>query len=139
LAEHLNEDQHANTQQLPGKVFAQDERRFGLMTLLRRMMTGQGVKPLAPFQLKDQTLYLYGGVDPLTGDQFFFSFSPLESSGFQAVIDQVSAAVSTTLNILLREQGTFHRAKALEIPQNLSCMVQPAANPELPPIERVWQ
>lgn len=121
------------------KVFAQDESRLGLMTIIRRIITGKGVKPIAPFQHTYKTLYLYGVVEPLTGDHFFFSFSHLDTICFQAFIDQVAATFSDTFNILLLDRGTFHRAKALEIPQNMYFIFQPAANPELNPIERVWQ
>jgi hypothetical protein len=121
------------------KVFAQDESRLGLMTIMRRMITGKGVKPIAPCQPKDKTCYLYGVVEPLTGDHDVFVFSHLDSICFQAFLDQVSATFSDTFNIMLLDRGTFHRAKALEIPQNMSFIFQPAATPELNPIERVWQ
>jgi hypothetical protein len=139
FTQHLNEARQANTQQLPVKVFAQDESRFGLMTIMRRIITGKGVKPIAPFQHTYKTLYLYGVVEPLSGDQFFFTFSHLDSVCFQAFIDQVSETFADTFNIMLLDRGTFHRAQDLEIPQNLYFIFQPAANPELNPIERVWQ
>jgi hypothetical protein len=120
-------------------VFAQDESRLGLMTIMRRIMTGKGVKPIAPFHHKYQTFYLYGVVEPLTGDHCFFVCSHLDSICFQAVIDQVSATFSDTFTIVRLDRGTFQRAKALEIPQNRSVIFQPPANPELNPIERVWQ
>lgn len=121
------------------KVFAQDESRFGLMTILRRIITGKGVKPIAPFQHKYQTLYLYGVVEPATGDHVFFSFSHVDTICFQAFLDQVAAMFSHTFNIILLDQGTFHLAIELEIPENVALIFQPAATPELNPIERVWE
>lgn len=121
------------------KVFAQDESRLGLMTIMRRIITAKGVKSIAPFQHKYKTFYLYGVVEPLTGEHFFFTFSHLDSLCFQAFIDQVAETFSDTFNIFLLDRGTFHRAKDLEIPQNMYFIFQPAANPELNPIERIWQ
>jgi hypothetical protein len=68
----------------------------------------------------------------------FVSCAHLDPICFQAFIDQGAATVSATLNLLRLARGTFHRAKALEIPQQLSCICQPAANPALTPRERVW-
>jgi hypothetical protein len=121
------------------KVFAQDESRFGLMTIIRRIITRRGVKPIAPFQQKYKTLYLYGVVEPQTGDQFFFTFSHLDSVCFQVFIDLVAERFDDTFNIVLLDRGTFHRAQALVLPQNMYFIFQPAATPEVNPIERVWQ
>lgn len=33
----------------------------------------------------------------------------------------------------------FHKAKRLQIPENIVLLFQPAHSPELNPIERVWQ
>lgn len=121
------------------KVFAQDESRFGLMTIMRRVITARGIKPIIPFQHKYKTFYLYGVVEPLTGEHVFFVFSHLDSLCFQAFIDLVAETFSETFNIFLLDRGTFHRAKDLDIPQNLYFIFQPAASPELNPIERVWQ
>lgn len=106
---------------------------------MSRVITGKGVKPIAPFQHKYKTFYLYGVVEPLTGDHFFFSFSHLDMLCFQVFIDQVSDTFSDTFPVILLDRGTFHRAQGLEIPQNMYFIFQPAANPELNPIERVWQ
>jgi len=120
-------------------VFAQDESRLGLMTIIRRIITSKGIKPIAAFQHKYKTLYLYGAVEPQTGDHFFFSFSHLDSICFQVFLEQFSERFKESFNIVLLDRGSFHRAKDLEIPANVYFIFQPAANPELNPIERVWQ
>ncbi len=84
-------------------------------------------------------MYLYGVVEPATGDHFFFSFSHLDTICFQIVLDQVAAMFSHTFHIILLDQGTVHLARALEIPENVALIFQPAATSELNPIERVWQ
>jgi transposase len=103
------------------------------------MITGKGVKPIAAFQQKYHTLYLYGAVEPQTGDQFFFSFSHLDSICFQVFIDQFCERFPDTFNSVLLDRGSFHRAKDLVLPRNMHLIFQPAATPEVNPIERVWQ
>jgi len=44
-----------------------------------------------------------------------------------------------TLNIVLMDNGSCHKAKALVIPDNVRCLFLPPYSPELNPIERLWQ
>ncbi|MEH2277540.1 MAG: transposase [Nostoc sp.] len=37
------------------------------------------------------------------------------------------------------DQGSFHKAKALDIPDNIIPIFQPPHSPELNPIERFWE
>jgi len=37
------------------------------------------------------------------------------------------------------DQGSFHRAKALDCPDNIILIFQPPHSPELNPIERFWE
>ena len=46
---------------------------------------------------------------------------------------------SESLNLLVLDNGRFHRAKALEIPENVVLLFLPPYSPELNPIERLWQ
>ena len=43
------------------------------------------------------------------------------------------------LNIIQVDTGLFHKAKKLEIPENIILLFQPPYSPELNPIERVWE
>jgi len=43
------------------------------------------------------------------------------------------------LNVIQLDQGKFHQSKDLKIPENIVLIFQPAASPELNPIERFWQ
>jgi transposase len=41
--------------------------------------------------------------------------------------------------IIQLDNGAFHKAKHLKIPENIILLFQPAHAPELNPIEQVWQ
>lgn len=41
--------------------------------------------------------------------------------------------------ILVGDQASWHRAKALEIPENIKLIFLPPATPELNPIEQIWK
>lgn len=44
-----------------------------------------------------------------------------------------------SLNVLVLDNGAFHKAKALRIPDNVELLFLPPCSPELNPIERFWQ
>lgn len=62
---------------------------------------------------------LYGAVEPLKGERFFLEFSHLTSECFQCFIEKFSEAFAESLNVLVLDNGRFHQAKSLEIPENV--------------------
>ena len=83
--------------------------------------------------------WLYGAIEPTTGEQFFWQFSHVDSDCYQRFLNEFSATYADTLNILQVDNGAFHKAKDLLIPSNIIVLFQPAYCPELNPIERLWQ
>jgi hypothetical protein len=124
---------------LPLRYWSQDESRLGLKTITRSVLTALGVKPIGLIQWKYQAFYLYGAVEPLTGDSFFLEFSHLDADCFQIFLDQFSQAYPHSLNVIQLDNGRFHFAKKLQIPQNVVLLFQPPYSPDINPIERVWQ
>lgn len=123
----------------PLRYLCQDESRFGLQTIPGRLITLSGVKPVGSTQWKRDNFYLYGVVEPLTGDSFFYEFSHLDSSCFQAFINLVSDWLADNVAVMQMDQASLHRAKAIDWPENIIPIFQPAHSPELNPIERFWE
>ena len=121
------------------RVFSQDETRYGLLGLTRQRITRRGVKPMAKLNPCYEAVYLYGAVEPLTGERFFLEFSHLTSDCFQCFLEKFSEAFSESLNLLVLDNGRFHQAKSLKIPENVVLLFLPPYSPELNPIERLWQ
>lgn len=121
------------------RLFCQDESRFGLLPVIRRRISLPGIKPIAKVEEKYESVYLYGAVDPRTGSSFFLEFSDLTADCFQLFLDQFSEAFPESLNLLVLDNGRFHHAKSLEIPENIVLLFLPAYSPELNPMERFWQ
>ena len=124
---------------LPLRYWSQDESRLGLKTITRSVLTALGVKPIGPIQWKYPSFYVYGAVEPLTGDSFFLEFSHLDADCFQIFLDQFSQSHPQSLNVIQLDNGRFHLAKKLQIPQNIVLLFQPPYSPDVNPIERVWQ
>ena len=51
----------------------------------------------------------------------------------------VAANWSDSVVVMQMDQGKFHSACALDWPENVIPIFQPAHSPELNPIERVWE
>jgi len=58
------------------RYFCADESRFGLHTILRRLITKIGVKPVRPAQMLFKAFWLYGAVEPATGESVLAALLP---------------------------------------------------------------
>jgi hypothetical protein len=127
----------ANTR--PVRVFSQDESRFGLLTVRRRRLTARGVQPIGSVQHIFEWCYVYGAVEPTTGDRFFLEWPYLNAEMFQLFVDAFAQAFPDSLNLLLLDNSGAHTAHKLTIPENVRLVYLPPYCPELNPIERVWR
>ena len=127
----------ANTR--PVRVFSQDESRFGLLTVRRRRLTARGVQPVGSVQHVFEWFYVYGAVEPTTGDRFFLELPYLNAENFQIFIDLFAHAFPDSLNLLLLDNSGAHTAQRLTVPENVCLVFLPPYGPELNPIERVWR
>lgn len=114
-------------------------------------------KPKGKVQWQFKATYLYGIVEPKTGEHFFYEFSHLNSDCFQVFLNLISQHFADSILILQLDQAGCHRAKKLKIPSNIIFLFQlstqlesnsswkatvhsaPSHSPETNPIETVWQ
>jgi transposase len=123
----------------PVKVFAQDETRLGLLPIVRRRITACGVQPVVTVTHKFDNFYLYGAVDPTSGESFFLELPHLNSPTFQLWLDGFGDAFPESYNIVVLDNGAFHKAKAVQWPSNVVPLFLPPYSPELNPMERLWR
>src|SRR5512135_1757154 len=98
--ELINVFQELEGKKRPIKYWSQDESRLGLHPITRRLLTLPGIKPVGPMQWKFEAFYLYGAVEPLTGESFFLEFPYLDSGCFQVFLNKFSKTYTDHLNIL---------------------------------------
>ena len=132
-------DRQVRQVERPIRYFAQDESRFGLHTLIGRLIAACGVKPIGQWQWLFKAFWVYGAIEPATGESFFLQFSHVDTQCYQRFLDEFSKAYPDSLNILQVDNGRFHQGKQLVVPQNIVLLFQPPYCPELNPIERLWQ
>jgi transposase len=121
------------------RYWCQDETRFGLKTIQRRRLTLKGIKPVGRVQWQYKTFYLYGVVEPQSGESFFFEFCHLDTICFEKFLELFSQSYPKDLDIIQVDNGSFHSSLQLHIPDNIILLFQPSHSPQLNPIERLWE
>lgn len=116
-----------------------DESRFGLLSIQRRCLTARGVKPIVPYQHRFKNFYLFGAYSPVNGDHFTLEFPYCNSPCFEQYLALLSAYRPDEFKILLLDNGAFHKAKQLVIPDNIALLFLPPYCPELNPAEWIWR
>lgn len=139
LGEHLEQLVTHFPSNLPWRYWCQDESRFGLKTIERRRITARGVQPIGIQQWVFQTLWLYGAVEPKTGESFFWEFSHLDSVCFEHYLHLFSETYAECMNVVQVDQSGAHTALSLTVPDNVILLFQPSYAPQLNPIERLWR
>jgi hypothetical protein len=109
----------------PVRVVCQDESRVGLLPVQRRRVTLSGIKPIGPVQYCFENFYVYGAVEPTTGESFFLGLPQLNTVNFQSFLNEFAHAYQNTLNMVVMDNGSYHKAKALVIPDNVVCLFLP--------------
>jgi transposase len=109
------------------------------MPVKRHRITLPGVKPIQEAKPGYEYFYLYGAVEPETGQRFFTEHERLNSDCFQAFLDRFAEAFPRSHNILVLDNGTFHKAKKLSVPKNVRPVFLPPYSPELNPVKRLWR
>jgi transposase len=105
----------------------------------RRRITLNGVKPIGAVQYRFENFYVYGAIEPTTGESFFLELPQLNSALFQIFLNEFAHCYQESMNIIVMDNGSCHTAKSLRIPANVVCLFLPPYSPELNPIERLWQ
>ncbi len=112
---------------------------MGLKTLTGKVITASGVKPTQPVKWDRENFWIYGAIEPLTGRHFEQEYSQLNGECFQQFLDWLSQQLGADYGILQIDQASAHMSGAINWPENIIPLVQPAHSPELNPIERLWQ
>ena len=120
-------------------IYFEDESRFGLLTIPRRVLTIRGVKPLISYQHKFKNFYLLGAYSPITGTHFTLELPKCNTDCFQLYLDEFSKQAPDEFKIMVLDNGAFHNTKDLEVPPNIGLLFIPPYSPELNPAEKLWR
>lgn len=122
------------------EAWCEDEARFGLKPILRRVWSPKGERPIAEVDARYEWLWLYAAVHPTTGHVFWLVLPRLDSACVQAFLDEFAKehAPEGKRIVLVWDGAPARRANSLKVPERITLISLPAYTPELNPGERVW-
>lgn len=140
---------------LPGKVadvkraqldkqiefWFQDEMRYGNKTRIAALWQLSGTSPVTQKQNGFLNRYIYGAVNPQTGQHVGLVFSECSAAAMNIHLSLVSQALADNSHaIMIMDQAPWHSNAKTEliIPHNITILDLPPYSPELNPVERLW-
>ena len=121
------------------EVWLQDECRFGQKGCLSHVWAPKGSRPVVPLQNEYEWVYLYGAVNPQTGESCARVLPWVNTEMMQIHLDAISEQVGPKRHVVLvLDNAGWHGSSRLELPDNISLLPLPPYSPELNPIERLW-
>jgi len=97
------------------------------------------VQPVIHANFQFESFYLFGAVEPTTGDHFILELPHLNTANFQIFVDHFSQQDTESFHLLVLDNAAFHKTQNLNLPDNVGRLFLPAYAPELNPIERFWR
>jgi transposase len=136
---HIKETKFRESKCTELRLYVMDESRFGLLSIARRCLTRRGVKPIVPYQHRFKNFYLFGAYAPCNGDHFTLEMPYCNADGFQHWMDEFSKHNADEFKLVVLDNGAFHKALTLGVPDNIALLFLPPYSPELNPAEMMWR
>ncbi len=120
-------------------MWFEDEARIGQQGTLTSVWAEKGSRPTAVKQTEYEWAYLFGAVNPLTGQSSAMIAPTVNTAYMNHHLRFISEAVGgDTHVVLVLDQAGWHVARDLRVPSNITLLYLPSYSPELNPIERLW-
>lgn len=120
-------------------MWFQDEARIGQQGTLTRVWSQRGSRPRAVRQTEYQWAYVFGAVDPLTGQSWALIAPTVNARLMSVHLKMICQEAGDDTHVVLVLDGAgWHKANELVVPQNMTLLFLPPYSPELMPMERVW-
>ena len=120
-------------------MWFQDEARVGQQGTLTRRWGLRGSRPTAIKQTEYEWVYLFGAVNPITGDSSALLAPTVNTESMNHHLRFISERVEPDIHVVLvLDQAGWHLSKGLRIPANITLLYLPPYSPELNPVERLW-
>ena len=97
------------------------------------------MRPSVPCHRIRECVYVHGSVDPLSGDSHFLILPKCDTDMMKLYLDHLSETFKDELILLCCDGASWHKSKALEVPDNIVLLFIPPYTPEMNPIEQVWK
>lgn len=89
-------------------------------------------------QWQFDAFYLYGVVEPLTGEVMIKDHRRVNAENFQQFLDDFSERYPEDFHVVQTDNASFHRSKDLVMPDNVMLLYQPPRSPQVNSCEQLW-
>jgi putative transposase len=86
-----------------------------------------------------KNFYVYTAVQPKTGAHFSLLLPLVDTQCMNLFLLEMSKHLGAKKPMIVMDQASWHRSKALKIPENMKILLLPPYSPELNPVERLWE
>ncbi len=117
----------------------EDEAGLGRINKPKYCWCPRGHRPHVPCHHIREYRYVYGAVEPLTGESCFFVMPYSNTECMSRFLEELSHKYPDDLILLVCDGASWHRSNALRIPNNIQLLFLPPATPEMNPIEQIWK
>ena len=117
----------------------QDEAGFGRINKPKYCWCPSGIRPSVPCHHIREYRYVYGAVEPLTGESCFLIMPYCNTACMNIFLDEMSKKFHDDIILLCCDGAAWHKANSLLIPENIRLFFIPTYTPEMNPIEQIWK
>lgn len=121
------------------RLMFQDEAGFGRINKPKYCWCKQGIRPSVPCHHIREYRYVYGAVEPLTGESCFLIMPYCNTICMNLFLQQLSNQFPEDMILLCCDGAAWHKSKTLVVPKNIVLFFIPPYTPEMNPIEQIWK
>ena len=121
------------------RLMFQDEAGFGRINKPKYCWCEKGIRPSVPCHHIREYRYVYGAVEPLTGDSCFLIMPYCNTVCMNLFLRELSCQFPDDIVLLCCDGAAWHKSKTLEVPENIILFYIPPYTPEMNPIEQIWK
>jgi len=122
------------------EIWFQDEARIGQQGTLTRIWAKRGSRPRALRDRRFAWAYLFGAVCPARGVGAALVMPTVDADAMNKHLAEISQCITPgAIAVLVIDGAGWHRAGALNVPENIVLLKLPAYAPELNPVENIWE
>ena len=121
------------------RLMFQDEAGFGRINKPKYCWCKKGIGPSVPCHHIWEYRYVYGAVEPLTGDSCFLILPYCNTVCMNLFLKELSRQFPDDIILLCCDGAAWHKSKNLEVPENIVLFYIPPYTQEMNPIEQIWK
>lgn len=117
----------------------QDEAGFGRINKPKYCWCKKGIRPTVPCHHVREYRYVYGAVEPSTGESSFLICPSCDTECMNLFLENLSKQFPDDYILLVCDGARWHNSKTMIVPNNIEILHIPPYTPEMNPIEQIWE